>query len=498
MVKKLVVAMLIVLTFVPIVDVCAANTREVSVYLYRDYPDCVFFVSWENADQPASISIKTPGGTMIQANDQNAEFGKGKALINVGTANSGYWKVYVTGEDLGMISVSGGSKNSASSQYNAIRSFEADVSDGYINFKWDVITENDTVSLYINATQGGYYGTYTLWQDYSASRSGSASVSTDKLQTGLYRFTIQVYDGRGNYTLSTEKPLYIKHPQAPAKLEDIRVGSVDGELFATWAPQGDGHYVVTLYDFDTLAVITTDWVYGNFYTIELPDDTEKVKFSVAYAGDEAYGEFDVYEVIYAVPAGTITFPDYSSTREDVILVNVDCPPDVTAGVYLDGTLLIEDAGAGDYELNLSEGEHEVLAYLKDKYGNIKTFTKIINVDKTPPVVSLNYADSIRTTNDHIILEGMTEPNAVVAVNGIEHKLDSGKFTAKIKLEKGVNPITITAYDLAGNKSVKTITVNKENANGDNWIIYTVPGALFLALTAWYIYLNRKQKGAQDQ
>ncbi|MDR1210331.1 MAG: hypothetical protein LBK41_08500 [Clostridiales bacterium] len=488
-------ALLTALAFTPIITANAESAaREVSVYLYRDYADCVFLVSWENAKQNAVVKIKDPDGAEIETNERNAEYRKGGMSVSVGPAKSGYWTVYVTGESLGAINISGGSKSSAA-QYNAVRSFDAEASGGYINFKWDVTAERDTVNVTINAAGFGDYGSRAVWNDYSASGRGAASVSADELLTGLYSFSIQVYDGNEQYTLSADEPIYVKQSNAPAKLEGVKVGSIDGEMFAVWDARANNSYMVTLYDRETLAVIKTERTDSNFYQIALADEIDKVKFSAAEDGGSAYGEFDVYEIVRSAPAGRIVFPDYSSTRESLVAVKVDCPIDTTAGIYLDGTLVLDDASAGDYDLNLSEGAHEVVAFVKDTNGSMKTFSKSITVDKTPPVVNLNNPDSVTTAAGSLVIEGSTEPNAVVAINGVEQELGLGGFMAKLALENGVNPISVAAYDLAGNKSVKTITAERTNALGD-WTVYVAPGAAFILLAAWYAFLNKKVKGAK--
>ena len=499
--RRIIIAMLLILAFTPAITVHAeSTTREVKVYLYHDYTDCVFLVSWADAEQTAAIQIKDPDGVVIDANTANTDFGNGQASISVGTAKSGYWYVLVTGENLGTINISGGSKNAMSSQYNAIQSFDAEVSGGYINFKWNVTAEQDTINITINASQGssysGSYGSRTIWNDYSAASNGTTSVSSDELQTGLYSFTIQVFDGEGQYTLSIDEPLYVKQSNAPARLEGVRAGSIDGEMYATWNASSNNPYFVTLYEYDTLAVIKTEWSDANFYSIILTEGLDKVKFSVQSTDGETYSEFDIFEIISSTPAGTITFPDYTTTRESIISVKVDCPPDVTAGVYLDGTLLLDQAGAGDYDLNLSEGIHDVVAFVKDSYGNITTFSKSIIVDKTPPVVNLNNADSVKTAADYIVVDGSTEPSAIVAINGVEQELGTGSFMAKLALSEGINPISVTAYDLAGNKSIKTITAERADTFSDGWAVYIIPGIIFIFLTAWYILLNKKQKEAK--
>jgi hypothetical protein len=281
-------------------------------------------------------------------------------------------------------------------------------------------------------------------------------------------------------------------------LENIRAGSIDGDMFAAWDTGLNGSYFVTLYDYKTLDVIKTEQIGDNYYSIALADGVDKVKFSVAATDRNTYGEFDIYEIVRSTPVGTITFPDYSATRESSVRIAVDCPSDVTAGVYLDGTLLIGDAAAGDYDLTLSEGLHEVVAYIKDIHGSMKTFSKSIAVDKTPPLVTLNNADNIKTASPSIVIEGNTEPNAVVAVNGVEQALGAGGFMAKLALSNGVNPVTVAAYDTAGNKSVKTITAERTVSLSGGWTIFIIPGGVFALLAVWYVYLNKKAKGAESE
>lgn len=491
--KKAIMLLLIILFITPALPVSAA-TREISVYLYRDYPDCVFFVSWENADKTANIQIKSPDGTITNANSQNTAYSRGGAVVSVGNAASGYWTVSVTGENLGGVSVSGGNQNTAAVQNNAIQKFEADISGGDINFKWNVATKENEINILITAAQGE--SSRTVWNDYSAQKNGRTSVSVDEFQTGLYRFTLQVYDGFAQYALTTDEPLYVTQSNAPEKLENVRVGSIDGEMYATWSPRADSSYFVTLYDYESFSTIRTDYIDSNYSPITLPDSVDRVRFSVAAIENNVYGEFDVYEMVQSIPTGNIAFPDSSVTRESAVRIRIDCLNNVTAGVYLDETLLLEDEGAGDYDLMLSEGTHEVLAYLKDANGNMKTFSKTITVDKTPPILNLNLADGEKTASDSIVIGGNTEPGAVVTINGVEQELGAGGFMARFALENGVNQISVSAYDSAGNKSVQTVTVERTGSFGGGWVIFILPCLVFVLLTVWYIYLNRKGKRAK--
>lgn len=495
--------LLVVLTIISmgavIAEVYAEETsREVRVYLHRDYADCVFFVSWENKSQSAVVQIKDPDGAEVPITDQNTVYQSGQAAVNVIDAKSGYWIVTVTGENLGSITISGGDKDGTAAQYNAIQQFAAEVSDTDIHFNWMIAAETDTVNVSIEATQGGSNKNLALWNDYSASKEGDVSVSVDALPTGIYSFRIHVYDGGTQYTLATEEPIYVQQADAPEKLEHIKVGSIDGEMFATWDMRIDAGYIVTLYDYETLEVIQSEEAKTNYYPITLPAGTTRIKCSVSAVEGKSYGAFDVYPIVSSTPNGEITFPDVSVTKDSSLTLNVECAPELTAGVYLNGSLVLEDAEPGVYELNLAEGTHEVIAYLKDSNENMKTFTKSITVDKTPPVINLNVGGKQKTSLDRFILEGNTEPNAVVAVNGVEQELGSGHFAAKLALANGTNQITVTSYDEAGNKAMQTITIERTGTLGTNWLVYIVPGAVFLLLTVWYIWLNRKVKGDKQQ
>lgn len=492
--KNILILILFSVLFLPSIAQAEGQSREISIYLYRDYRDCVFLIGWDNSGQTADIQITGPDGVVIDADGRNAVFEKGRVSVSVGDAQSGYWTVTVKGEDLGVISVSGGSGRYAGRE-NAIRSFNAAVEDGYLTFSWDVAAEQDTVTVSIRSDQGNS-GSRIIWDSYSAEKIGSARVPADQFQTGLYRFTLQVYDGSAWHSLSTEEPVYMIQPKAPEKVTNIRIGSIDGERYAVWDAVMNSSYYVTLYDYETLQVIKSERIDSNFYPIKIDEETDKFKLSVQVTDGVLFGEFDIFEHICSLPYGTVMFPEFAATRSNSVSVTIVCTPGESAGLYLDGTLLLEDVGSGDYVLDLAEGIHEITGFIRDENGNSKTFQKSINVDKTPPQITLYHDDSMKTAEADIVITGRTEPDAVVSVNGAEQELGSGGFAVKIALEKGVNPITIAAYDAVGNKSVATIVVERTGSFRNGFGRYLISGAVFLMLTVWYACLNKKAKEAK--
>ena len=75
------------------------------------------------------------------------------------------------------------------------------------------------------------------------------------------------------------------------------------------------------------------------------------------------------------------------------------------------------------------------------------------------------ADKATVTTSSLTISGETVPNADVAVNELELKANhAGKFSGKLTLSEGDNPVVITAVDTNGNYAEKEITVTYEPAN----------------------------------
>lgn len=73
-------------------------------------------------------------------------------------------------------------------------------------------------------------------------------------------------------------------------------------------------------------------------------------------------------------------------------------------------------------------------------------------------------DKAVVTTPTITVTGDTVPNANVAINELELKANAaGKFSAKLTLSEGDNPIVINAIDANGNYSEKELTVTYQPA-----------------------------------
>ncbi len=472
-----------------------AEEAAIRVYLGRDAGNGVFIISWANSEEPAVVELTGPNGEKIAANESNSVFETGRITMKVPDVKRGYWNVLVSGEGLGSISVTGGSLDgisSGSEDEDTSGKFSASYDNGKIEFNWNIETDEDEIGLSVYLY--GANGSDRIYNDYDAPRTGTGTVDVSSYNTGIYKVRAEVYTGGKTEKIIEKDPFYIEQKNAGEKVSGIRAGSVDGEFFIIWDSYNmNNSYVVTMYDYDTMDVIDSDTVYQNRFTIPLDNAPSKFKYSVSSLEGRVAGGFDVFEYEKHIPSGAVLFPDISVTKDESIDISIAGEDGCTAAVYLDEECVNDDLTNGNYSFVLSEGEHKIVVLISDAFGNIATFEKNMTVDKTPPVISLNNNDNETTNSESIIISGSTEPNAVVTVNGVEQNSANGSFSAKIDVERGITAVTVSVYDAAGNKSVRSITVERNNSIPSFIIKAAAAAIVCIALLAWYLILNNHGK-----
>jgi hypothetical protein len=110
---------------------------------------------------------------------------------------------------------------------------------------------------------------------------------------------------------------------------------------------------------------------------------------------------------------------------------------------------------------LQEGKNDIQAFVTNKSGVKSQPSPLIEIifDKTKPSLEIskpNNGDTITGSSNRIEIEGQTDPDNSVTVNGYWAIVDQeGKFTYNYSLSDGENKLTIEASDIAGNKTVAT-------------------------------------------
>ncbi|MFW5898693.1 MAG: hypothetical protein ACOCT7_02430, partial [Candidatus Saliniplasma sp.] len=106
---------------------------------------------------------------------------------------------------------------------------------------------------------------------------------------------------------------------------------------------------------------------------------------------------------------------------------------------------------------ISEGEYSLSVRMWDEAGNMAEEEITFEVDNTEPLLQITSPEGEveeMTFEDEFTIEGMTEPDATLWIDGetVPVDGDTGGFTYTTTLEKGFNSFHIIAEDDAGNRA----------------------------------------------
>ncbi|MEW5760766.1 MAG: right-handed parallel beta-helix repeat-containing protein, partial [Candidatus Thermoplasmatota archaeon] len=151
------------------------------------------------------------------------------------------------------------------------------------------------------------------------------------------------------------------------------------------------------------------------------------------------------------PYINITSPlDNTITNKTTIVVNGDA--ELGAKVLVNDEEVTVSQGKFSIEVELTEGNNEIIAKAIDSSENYATSTINVIVDTNPPSLSLvEPKNNTYTNKTSIEVFGIAEQNAKIFVNGEEVENKDGKFSKTIELtNEGNNEIAVKAKDKAGN------------------------------------------------
>jgi len=177
----------------------------------------------------------------------------------------------------------------------------------------------------------------------------------------------------------------------------------------------------------------------------------------------------------SAPSIDVVFPtDNWVTNETQFTMNgtADDVGSMLEGVYvqLDSAMgWTAASGLNDwtYDLDLTEGTHVIKVEARDMAGLVADRTVNVVVDLTAPTITIDQPTGLYVTSSTFYLNGTTEANTTVTVNGTGVLSPASKFSQQFTLPDGTYDILVTAQDLAGNTGSKHVAV----------IVDTVPPTL---------------------
>jgi len=230
---------------------------------------------------------------------------------------------------------------------------------------------------------------------------------------------------------------------------------------------------VTSYTFNNLAEGVT-----HYFTVTAVDTyNNESGYSAEVSKYVSVSDTQAPQVAISVPAGSGSYQSSTSTvslsgsaSDDQGVTQVQWSNAAGGSGTASGTTSWSISG-----ISLSAGQNTIDVTAKDAAGNhgtaviIVTYTPPASADTQGPQVSIQSPtanSSYQTSRSSIRLAGSASDNVgVTQVSWTNSRGNSGtaygttKWYGRIKLSSGVNTITVTAKDAAGNQGTDVITVN---------------------------------------
>lgn len=161
------------------------------------------------------------------------------------------------------------------------------------------------------------------------------------------------------------------------------------------------------------------------------------------------GDFERYTVTRGhFENVSVTFPEEELVNTKTVYVQVAFDGDFTVSAALNGEMVTEGSGtAGNYRVDMDEGDNRLSFYVTDPAGNIRSFGKDLHVDVTAPQLSiLRDLNGQSTSDSYVYLEGHTEGGANLTLNGEPVETQNGYFSVRCPLSPGKNRLELLATD----------------------------------------------------
>lgn len=477
-----------------------AKTGEYEIRLDEAKENYVFSIQWENSEESADVVITSPSGKSYnQENMPQAQAGNGELLFWFASAEAGTWKVTITGEGLGTVTLDSGVMPGRMD----IASFTVQITGETGVASWDIRDSEENLRLEIWAAPDPVNYGGTRLSSVRGERTGQCEFSLSGLESGDYYLYLKAIGSGDIFACQYGEGLVSwRQENALPKLDGVRARMLDEELWLSWEESKDAsEYRVRVYDGSTGELLTdesvekgeTQW-FG-----ELPASITTVEATVAACRYRNIGDFERYTVTRGhFENVSVTFPEEELVNTKTVYVQVAFDGDYTVSAALNGEMVTEgSATAGNYRVDMDEGDNRLSFYVMDPTGNIRSFGKDLHVDVTAPQLSiLRDLNGQSTSDSYVYLEGHTEGGANLTLNGEPVETQNGYFSVRCPLSPGKNRLELLATDAAGNQSAYSAVVKRPwfSAQILLWVLcIAVAVALVAAYTILFIRARRKKK-----
>jgi len=353
-----------------------------------------------------------------------------------------------------------------------------------------------------------YYSTAKSGRDWAEIRlkstgaNGEEKINVRVPNSGYYYFKIVSKKGKKTAEKMLEMPVYVSGDRYLAGMEYMKDSGkqplvegisgryVDGKAEISWVGAENGHYVVGLYNSDTMEEIAKEYTSESVFSTEIPEGIENVAYYVANVNNNGNnGDFELYYMPDRnSPNSMVRFPARSAINETELSIDVLFAGECKVDIIVNDTIEAEGSEAsGTYTVALPEGDVKILVSVSDEYGNIKNYTKELKVDTIKPKLVLDKViDGAVTTDNEISVAGECSEDVTLIMNGQSKKVKKGSFSFTQRLGMGENDIKLQAVDAAGNKTNVRAVITREAEHKRSMKATVLVGSTFGVILFAYI------------
>lgn len=477
-----------------------AKTGTYEIRLDEAKENYVFVIQWENSDQQADVVITSPDGKSYNKDNMpQAEAGDGELMFWFASAQAGTWTVTITGEGLGTATLDSGVMPGRMD----IASFTVQIAGETGVASWDIRDSEEQLRLEIWAAPDPVnYGGQRL-SSVRGEAAGQCEFSLAGLPSGDYYLYLKAIGSGDIFACQyADGPVSWRQGDAPPRLDGVQARMLDEDLWLSWQENEDAsEYRVWVYDGATGELLTdetvekgeTQW-FGEF-----PDSVTAMEVAVAAVRRGNTGDFARQTVTRGSFDGvTVTFPEGEQINARTVYVQVAFTGEYTVSAAINGEMVTEGSDkAGDYRVDMEEGDNRLSFYVTDAQGNIRSFGKDLHVDVTAPQLSiLKDLNGQSTGESSVYLEGHTEGGANLTLNGEPVETQNGYFSIRCPLSPGKNRLELLATDAAGNQAKYSAVVERPwlSAQILLWVLcIAVAVALLVVYSLLFIRARRRKK-----
>lgn len=478
----------------------AAKTGEYEIRLDEAKENYVFAIQWENSDQQADVVITSPDGKSYNKDNMpQAEAGDGELMFWFASAQAGTWRVTITGEGLGTVTLDSGVMPGRMD----IASFTVQITGETGVASWDIRDSEEELRLEVWAAPDPVgYGGQRL-SSVRGAASGQCEFSLSGLESGDYCLYLKAVGTDGIFACRyADSPVSWRQEDALPRLDGVQARMLNEDLWLSWQENEDAsEYRIRIYDGSTGELLTdesvekgeTQW-FGEF-----PDSVTTMEATVAAVRRGNTGDFERHTVTRGSFDGvTVTFPDGDNFNTRTVYVQVAFTGEYTVSAALNGEMVAEGSDkAGSYRVDMDEGDNRISFYVTDPSGNIRSFGKDLHVDVTAPQLSiLKDLNGQSTSEGYVYLEGHTEGGALLTLNGEPVQTQNGYFSVRCPLSPGKNRLELLATDAAGNQAKYSAVVERPwlSAQILLWVLcIAVAVALIVVYSILFVRARRRKK-----